>query len=281
MKSWHAILIVAVFGFGVVLGLSEERSQSNPDDATGPNSIQQPAVVLVELFTSEGCSICPPADRILADVVSKQPIAGMKVIGLSEHVDYWDRLGWKDPFSSSQFSARQADYSEAFGNTQIYTPQMIVDGTEEFVGSEARKLCRALKKAARNRKAEVKVSVPPGGLGDSDAVRLNVSVSDIPKEMRLRRVDVLLAITEDELKVQVPRGENAGKSLEHQRVVRRLKILETIDTSATQTFATATTVRLQPEWNRDRLRAVVFLQDRESRRVLGVTEQPLDPTPRP
>ena len=237
-------------------------------------------MVLVELFTSEGCSSCPPADRILADVVSKQPIAGMKVIGLSEHVDYWNRLGWKDPFSSSQFSARQADYSEAFGNTQIYTPQMIVDGTEEFVGSEARKLRRALKKAARNRKAEVKVSVPPGGLGDSDAVRLNVSVSDIPRETPLRRVDLLLAITEDELQVQVPRGENAGKSLKHQRVVRRLEVLETIDPSATQTVATATTVRLRPEWTRDHLRAVVFLQDRDSRRVLGVAERPLDSKPR-
>ena len=273
--------MVAVFGFGVALGLSGERAQRNPDPANDSNTTQEPAVVLVELFTSEGCSSCPPADRLLADVVSRQAIAGTKVIGLSEHVDYWNRLGWKDPFSSSQFSARQADYSEAFGNTQIYTPQMIVDGTEEFVGSEARTLRRALKNAARNPKAEVKVSVPPSGLGDGDAVLLNVSVSDIPRDVRLHSVDLVLAITEDGLQIQVPRGENAGKSLKHQRVVRRLKVLETIDTSATQTVATATTVRLHPEWNRDYLRAVVFLQDRESRRVLGVAEQPLDPKPRP
>ena len=161
-------------GFGIALGLFGEKAQPHPNDANDSNTTQGPAVVLVELFTSQGCSSCPPADRVLADIVSEQPIAGAKIIGLSEHVDYWNRLGWKDPFSSSQFTRRQADYSKAFGGAQIYTPQMIVDGTEEFVGSEARKLRQALKNAARRRKAQVKVSVPPGGLGDSDAVRLNV-----------------------------------------------------------------------------------------------------------
>ena len=101
----------------------------------GARSSATPTAVVVELFTSEGCSSCPPADALLQSLVDAQPIDGAQIIGLGHHVDYWDRLGWRDKFSSGASTARQQRYARTFNVDSIYTPQMVVDGRDEFVGS--------------------------------------------------------------------------------------------------------------------------------------------------
>src|SRR5689334_4635092 len=111
--------------------------------------------VIVELFTSEGCSSCPPADALLARLEKNQPVAGAEVIPLALHVDYWNHLGWADPFSSHQFSERQGEYAAVFGNDSVYTPQMVVDGVREFNGSNSSLAQEAIAKAARESKGEV------------------------------------------------------------------------------------------------------------------------------
>src|SRR6267142_4441733 len=134
--AFAVLLATTVFG---------DRVRAEAADGSAPRRM-----VLVELFTSEGCSSCPPADAVLSQLVARQPVAGVKVLALGEHVDYWDRLGWRDPFSSAAYSARQADYaSKAFHGGDIYTPQMVVNGREALVGSDYRAATAAIARAAR------------------------------------------------------------------------------------------------------------------------------------
>src|SRR5215467_10875693 len=137
----------------VALGMGTMRL---PADPTPPD----PVPVVVELFTSEGCSSCPPADTVLMDLVQHQPVAGAQVIGLSEHVDYWDREGWKDPFSNHLFTQRQSAYAAANGGSDVYTPQMFVDGGAPFVGSDRTRALSAIQHAVARPKTAVSLKLP-------------------------------------------------------------------------------------------------------------------------
>jgi len=228
------------------------------------------APVLVELFTSEGCSSCPPADDVLLRFDKTQPVPGAEIIALSEHVDYWNRLGWADPYSSADFSRRQAQYAEAFRIDGNYTPQMIVDGQAEFVGSNASRAREAIMRAAQAAKATVQITrAAKSSEAQAAAVPLQVHVEGLPPGADNRAIEVLLAITEDNLRSSVSRGENSGRVLKHTAVVRRLSVIGEITPAAGKSFDTRPTVNLAGGWRRENLRAVVFLQERESRRVLG------------
>jgi hypothetical protein len=211
--------------------------------------------VLVELFTSEGCSSCPPADALLIQL-DKQPIANAEIIVLSEHVDYWNQLGWTDPFSSAEFSRRQSRYSEAWGKDGVYTPQMVVDGRVEFNGSDGRKAQQAVSLAAQEKKAVVTLALT----GD----RLHVEVTELPQS---GDAEVMLAITENNLTSDVRRGENSGRSMAHTGVTRRLEVIGTAKSGAP--FSADPKLALAKTWKLADLRAVVFVQERNSRRVLG------------
>src|SRR5690242_801257 len=130
--------------------------------------------VVVELFTSEGCSSCPPADALLAELVSKQPIDDVQIIPLAFHVDYWNNLGWMDRFSAPKFTQRQRDYGQAMKLRSIYTPQMVVNGHEEFVGSDREAAQKAIAQAASDHTVNVQLKV--------EQKQVHVRVSDLPSK---------------------------------------------------------------------------------------------------
>ncbi|HMA30125.1 MAG TPA: DUF1223 domain-containing protein [Thermoanaerobaculia bacterium] len=228
----------------------------------GPPSARKP--VLVELFTSEGCSSCPPADIALAHLATTQPVAGAEIVALALHVDYWNRLGWADPFSSPAFSARQSDYGRVRGGNRVYTPQVVVDGRKELVGSDEKEARHAVEEAARLPKASIEILQAVHG----ENAELRLRVSALPPVTPGDTAELLLAVTEDRLATDVPRGENAGRRLVHNAVVRELAVVGAVEPGAP--FETRRPLRLKANWKRNALHAVAFVQERKSRKVLGV-----------
>jgi hypothetical protein len=226
----------------------------------------KPVAIVAELFTSEGCSSCPPADDLLRRLVEEQPIQGVVIIGLGEHVDYWDRLGWRDPFSSPKFSRRQEEYSQVFGDDRIYTPQMVIAGRDEMVGSEAVRIHDAIVKAAKRPMATVSVQVSENVVSRSAAVR--VEIRDVPEAARRGDLDVMLAVIENGLESHVRAGENASRTLKHSAVTRSLLIVgKALKGSATGSFTSE--VALLTTWKPADVRFVAFLQDHRTHEIHG------------
>src|SRR5262245_52459046 len=203
--------------------------------------------VVVELFTSEGCSSCPPADELLGHLGRDLAGKNVQVIPLGFHVDYWNSLGWKDRFSSADFSHRQELYARSLGVDGPYTPQMVVDGETEFVGNSASHAERVITQAAsRPGTADVTLSA-----ADSEQLRVQIKSSSSSNG------NVMLAITEDNLTTQVGAGENNGHTLHHAAVVREFRRLGQLHDGS---FSLNLPLKLQADWKRADLRAVVFVQ---------------------
>lgn len=224
---------------------------------TRAQSMADRVPVIAELFTSEGCSSCPPADGLLETLLQEQPIKGVYVIPLSEHVTYWDHQGWKDPFSAQQYTVRQQQYGLRFNIESIYTPQLVIDGARELVGSDKRAIERALADLAKTPKPVLTVTAT---VADGS---LNMAAAG-PGLTAEKDADLVFAVTEDHLVIDVPRGENAKRTLKHSGVVRWLKSAGTVGSSP----ATAT-VKLASDWHRENLRVVAFVQSRKDRRVIS------------
>lgn len=218
-----------------------------------------PKPVLVELFTSEGCSDCPPADALLARLDHDQPIAGVHAIVLSEHVTYWNHQGWADSFSMEQMDHRQRDYQEHFRLGDVYTPQMVVDGAEQFVGSNLNALNTAMTHAASRTKQPLEVS---GASWDKGGVHFTV------KTNATQGTHLFAAVTEDVSRSEVSRGENAGRTLHHVAVVRTLKQFKSgfANTSLTLPNPGLAEGMASPK-------LVVFLADARNGHVVAVTEK--------
>jgi len=224
--------------------------------------------VLVELFTSEGCSSCPPADTLL-QTFDTQPYPGAELIVLSEHVDYWNHIGWTDPYSSRASSERQSAYADHFHLEGPYTPQMIVDGSDEFVGNSSGEAKKAFGKAIQT--AKIAVTIAGVSLDNNNQLHAHVQVGPLPP--RSRKADVFFAVALNRAESQVEKGENAGRHLAHVAVVRSLSKVG--KTEVGQPFFQDVSVKLDPGVDPASLRVIAFVQEPGPGRILGAALQKL------
>jgi hypothetical protein len=212
--------------------------------------------VLLELFTSEGCSSCPPADRLL-EALDRQPVADADLIVMSEHVDYWNYLGWSDPYSSPAFSARQQKYAGRLG-TSVYTPQLVLDGHLQATGSDQGEVRAAIARAVREAKLPVSVRVVRTGNGGSVHVDANSAG---------KSADLYIAIAADHMSSHVLRGENGGKTLTHVAVTQSITRIGKWEGSG----LTGRDVSLKLP-DADETRVIAILQDPQTGRILGAAQ---------
>ena len=224
--------------------------------------------VIVELFTAEGCSSCPPADTLLAKLAALQPVRDAEVIPLEEHVDYWNDGGWIDQFSSYEWTARQKDYVNRLKAQTAYTPQMVVDGESQFVGSNGPEALKAIAQAASG--PSVAVELAADSAGSEKEPRFQVKVGALSDAAGGDQADVWLAVTEDGLHSDVTGGENAGHELHHSAVVRVLHKLGAASAGKSPvSFQDDAAVKLKSDWKRENLRVVVFVQEKKTLRIIG------------
>ena len=213
--------------------------------------------VLLELFTSQGCSSCPSADANLTDLLQRKKEKGEAIYLLAFHVDYWDRLGWKDVFSNSDYTERQREYATALNTRTVYTPQMIVNGREAFVGSN---------KAKTNAAIELALSTPAqAGIflkkeEQETHIELSVELTDPIPDGRL-----VVALVEHHVVTKIESGENKGRTIQYDGVVRTMNIAEA---AKKLTFSLA----LPSIVKKENAEIVVFLQDEATHTILAAND---------
>lgn len=231
--------------------------------STPPGRADTPrSPVLVELFISEGCSSSPPADALLERLDRSQPVSGAELVVLNEHVDYWNDIGWQDPYSSHKYSERQRAYAAQFGLGSIYTPQMVVDGHFELVGSDERRATRAIEDATKVMKTPVSVSAVT--LNDERTTTFHIEVGPLPSSISAESANVFLAIADNSDESHVSRGENAGRTLKHVAVLRNLIRIGAVHRSAG--FSRDMKLDLDTK-NARNLKIAVIVQEAEAGRV--------------
>ena len=244
------LLALAILGLG---------SPELADSGKIPPAAQPFAVI--ELFTSEGCSSCPPADDLLAEIAAEARQKGQRIFPLAFHVDYWNDLGWPDPFSDRTYSPRQHEYAQVFDPSRVYTPQMVVNGADAFVGSDRDRAHRSIR-AALSRPSPVALALKAVPVG-SDTLAVSYAVSGAPTDAVLN-----VALVERGLVTRVLRGENAGRTLRHENVVRVFRTVS-LD-SATGTLR----LPIPPAVVRQNSSLVGYVQTPENMAVLGAAEAP-------
>lgn len=251
---WLAIVLCA----GAMIPL---RAQSG----TGPR------VVLVELFTSEGCSSCPPADALLRRLNGTHNEAGQLIVGISEHVTYWNQLGWVDPFSDETYTARQNGYGGRFRLDEVYTPQVVVNGEAQVLGSDGNAILKAVAKLG----AQTPVAVHIDSVADSEAgAKRTLSVTFSIAGLAANGADVYAVIADDVAQSSVLRGENTGRTIAHVSVARSFNKVATLKDAKTVTVSLAVpgVIKGEPETKRH---LILFAQEKGQGRILAVESKAL------
>lgn len=226
--------------------------------------------MLVELFTSEGCSSCPPADDLLARLDALQPISGAQLIVLSEHVDYWNHDGWVDPFSSASITERQSSYERVLGINSPFTPQFLVDGTAQLQANDAQKVLAALQQARSTPKIAVRLLSAAVQNVNPLVIQGRVEADANPEK---HKADVLVAVALDHAESQVARGENSGRHLSHVAVVADLTKVGKLESG--KSLAQDFRVKLKLPAPAKTIRLIVFVQESGLGRVLGAAQEKL------
>jgi len=245
-------------------------AQSQPAPAPGiPVTSPEAHPVLVELFTSEGCSSCPPADVMIKTLDELQPIPGAHLIVLSEHVTYWDHDGWKDPNSSPALTDRQAAYESALKEQSSYTPQIIVNGTEQIrINYPQQQMTDIFEKAAAAPKVPVRIGDVTVDAANPTVLRAHIE-TDVNSEKH--GGDVYVAVALDHVESQVLKGENGGKHLVHVAVVQQLTKVGKLPKG--KNFSQDVQLKLAPGTDPKNVRLVVFVQESGPGNVLGAAQR--------
>jgi hypothetical protein len=238
------------------------QAENKPVPETSPNAGHP---VLVELFTSEGCSSCPPADALLQTFDTLQPLPSAQLIVLSEHVTYWDHDGWKDPNSSSSFTDRQSAYETALGEKSSYTPQFVVDGTQNIRLDEPQKMEDTLRRAADTPKIAVRIGEITINAGNPTTLRTHIETD---ANSANHNADVFVAVALNQVESQVLHGENGGRHLVHVAVVQQLIKVGKLPKG--KTFSQDVEVKLAPGTDPKNVRLVAFVQEPGPGKTLGV-----------
>ncbi len=223
--------------------------------------------VLVELFTSEGCSSCPPADALLGKLDGAQPIPGADVIVLSEHVDYWNHDGWRDTYSSSFFTDRQTNYERRFRLASPYTPQMVVDGATQVNGSDAFAVSQAIETAGG--RAKIPIRIVSVSLANPGTLGVHLAVDALPADFKARKADVFVAVALNHAESHVSAGENKGRDIRHVAVVESISKVGTVEKG--KTFDRDVLVKVKSTPDPANWRVIAFVQEPDAGSVVGAS----------
>lgn len=262
MPSWPVVTVVSAVALGAAGAPTEGAKRPAPDPGRA---------IVLELFTSQGCSSCPPAERLLNQLGRDETTRG-RLVPLAFHVDYWDEGGWVDPFGAREWTARQSAYGRALG-AGMYTPQLVLDGTLQFPGGDASR-ARSEIAALLERPAPVRVflTARKGGRGQS-ALTVDVG-AEVIESVPARELQVFVALFENGLVTEVARGENAGLTLTNAYVVRRLGKALSLGARAGARKERTLALALDPAWRTEAVGVAAFVQDSSSMRIYGASAQP-------
>ena len=252
MKHILLLFLIATQLFVACKSQPSELSVTSAKQSTATN--QQTGFAVVELFTSQGCSSCPPADALLGKEIAAYEKTGKKLIALSFHVDYWNRLGWKDTYSQHLFTERQYAYSGKMKLEGVYTPQAVVNGQWETVGSKQGTIENYIKQSL-SEKSETSVTI--------DAVKLNSNHLEISYQYKGGTADLNIAIVQNTISTPVKAGENGGRTLTSYNVVRSWK------TTDAQNGKQAVAIEIPAGYNASDYSVIVYAQEKAYGKVLA------------